>query len=164
MSDLVPWLLTIHILTVIAAFGPSLTLAFISAAALREPVHSLFAFRLIERLQSRLIVPLALTLPISGGLLVWAEQLDLMAYHWLLLSIGLYIILILVALLILVPTSRKIVKLGETLANIPAAEKTANAPTLQELKGLGLRARKLGIFLIVMVVLIEGLMAGKPVF
>jgi hypothetical protein len=164
MSDLVPWLLTIHILTVVAAFGPSLSLAFISAAALREPAHSLFAFRLIERLQTRLILPLALSLSISGGLLIWAEQLDLMANHWLLLAIGLYAVLILVALLVLVPTSHKIVKLGETLANTPATEKTANSPALQELRSLGLRARKLGIFLIAMVVLIEALMAGKPVF
>jgi uncharacterized membrane protein len=94
VSNLVPILLPIHILTAIVAFGPNFAMPIIARMAAQEPQHGLFALRLTDRIERRLVLPLALTMPISGGLLVLGEGIDLPATHWLLTAIFLYVITI----------------------------------------------------------------------
>ena len=69
MSGLVPILLPIHVITAIVAFGPNFAMPIIARMAAQEPQHGLFALRLTDRIERRLVLPLALTMPISGGLL-----------------------------------------------------------------------------------------------
>jgi hypothetical protein len=92
MSNLVPILLPIHVVTAIVAFGPNFAMPIIARMAAQEPQHGLFALRLTERLERRLVIPLALTMPISGGALALAEGIDPVVTHWLGAAILLYIV------------------------------------------------------------------------
>ena len=187
MSDFVPLFLTIHILTAIVAFGPNFGMPFIALMAAKEPQHGLFALRLTERITKRLVLPLALTMPISGGLLVWSESIDLAQTHWLLLAIGLYVVVVAFALGIQVRTVERLIEIashmtsgGPVLAAGPGAElagpdvtapaapgaATARASKYAnpgaEMAALAARARNGGFFLMLMVVIIVSLMSGKP--
>jgi hypothetical protein len=50
VSNLVPILLPIHILTAIVAFGPNFAMPIIARMAAQEPQHGLFALRLTDRI------------------------------------------------------------------------------------------------------------------
>ena len=179
MSQLVPVFLTIHVLTAIVAFGPVFIFPLIARMAAQEPQSGLFALRLTERLERRIVIPAALTMPVSGGLLVWSEQLDLAGSHWLVLAIGLYLVAITFALTIQMRTVDRMIELVSGLAAagnaLPAGPGAALATPSElaasgsryagpaaELAALGVRARNGGIFLMIMVVVIVSLMAGKP--
>jgi hypothetical protein len=173
----VPLFLTIHILTAIVAFGPTFVLGVIAAMAAQEPQHGLFALRLTGRIERRVVIPAALTMPISGGLLVWSEKLNLASSHWLLLAIGLYVVAIAFAVGIQLRTVERMIEVagrlvdqrpalaagpGAALARPETASARGYATPAAELAALGVRARNGGLFLLVMVVFIVSLMAGKP--
>ena len=177
MPSLVPLFLTIHVLTAIAAFGPVFVFPIIARMAAAEPQHGLFALRLTDTIEKRLTIPLALTMPVSGGLLVWSEGITLSNAHWLLTAIVLYVVAISFAILIQVRTVDRMIELATQLAaGRPAmaagpGAALATAATLRvagepdpaaEMKSLGARAARGGIFLTILVVLIVSLMAGKP--
>ena len=183
MSQLVPLFLTVHILTAIVAFGPTFVFGVIAGMAAREPQHGLFALRLTDRIERLIVIPAALTMPISGGLLVWSEGIDLASTHWLVLAIGLYIVTIAFAVGIQLRTIGRMIEVagrmapgGPVLAAGPGAELarpgvdgSAQAPgaaryatPAAELAALSIRARNGGVFLLVMVVVVVSLMSGKP--
>lgn len=176
MHQLVPFFLTIHVLTAIVAFGPTFIFGVIAAMAAQEPQHGLFALHLTERIERRVVIPAALTMPISGGLLIWSEQLNLASTHWLLLAIGLYVVAIAFAVGIQLRTIERMIEVagrlvdqrpalaagpGAALARPETAARGYSTPA-DELAALGIRARNGGLFLLVLVVTIVSLMAGKP--
>jgi uncharacterized membrane protein len=192
MSNLVPILLPIHVVTAIVAFGPNFAMPIIAAMAAKEPQHGLFALRLTERIERRLVIPLALTMPISGGALAIAEGINPLVTHWLLGAILLYVVAMTYAIGVQVRVVERMIEIAghmapggpvlaagpgaalataETLgrgATAPAIPQPASAPVSkyanpgQEMAALGVRARNGGIFLMAMVVVIVSLMAGKP--
>lgn len=181
MSQLVPILLPIHILTAIVAFGPNFIMPIIARMAAQEPQHGLFALRLTDRIERRVVIPLALTMPISGGLLVWAEGLDLVATHWLVLAIGLYLVAVTFAVGVQLRVVDRMIEIAGHLATggpvlaagpgaalarpevmAPSAASTRYASPAAELGALGVRARNGGIFLMLVIIVIVSLMAGKP--
>ena len=95
MEWLFPWLLFLHVLGAIVAFGPTFTFPFIGAMGGAEPQHANFATRVSHTISSRLVYPIGITLPITGALLILVRGIDLSspAYRWLGLAIILYIIL-----------------------------------------------------------------------
>jgi hypothetical protein len=183
VSDLVPLFLTIHILTAIVAFGPTFAFPLMANMSAKEPQHGLFVLHLTDRIEKRITIPLALTMPISGGLLVWAEGIDLPSAQWLLTAIVLYVIAMTYAIAIQLRTLDRMIGLAEGMvaaraagnatAPLPAGPGAALATpaTLQagaavnpaaEMARLGARVRNGGIFLTILIVLIVSLMAGKP--
>jgi hypothetical protein len=92
--DWFPWLLFLHVLGAIVAFGPTFTFPFIGAAGGAEPQHANFATRVGHTLANRLVYPIGITLPITGALMILVRGIDLSsrAYWWLGLAIVLYII------------------------------------------------------------------------
>jgi uncharacterized membrane protein len=177
MSQLAPLFLTIHILTAIAAFGPSFAFPLIARMAAQEPTHGSFAVRLTDLIEKRMVLPLALTMPISGGLLVWSDSIDLFAAHWLLLAITLYVIAIVFAVGVQLRTLERMVDVAGLLARSaapapalaagPGAALAApqNVPGLRtEMAHLGARAQQGGIVLSLLIVVIVTLMASKPGF
>jgi uncharacterized membrane protein len=191
LSQLVPILLPIHILTAIVAFGPNFVMPIIAGMAAKEPQHGLFALRLTDRIERRVVIPLGLTMPISGGLLVWSEGIDLLATHWLLLAIGLYVVAMTYALGVQIRVVDRMIEIAtglaaagpvlaagpgaelarpETMATgvaaprvaTPIAAESRHASPGAELGALGVRARNGGILLMLIVVIIVSLMAGKP--
>jgi uncharacterized membrane protein len=179
VPQLVPVFLTIHIVTAIAAFGPNFVFPLLAAMSAREPQHGLFALHLTDRIVRRLVIPAALTMPISGGLLVWSENINLASAHWLVLAICLYLVAMTYAIGVQLRTVDRMIVIatqlvagGPAFADGPGAalarpETAASALSryaspVAELAALGARARNGGIFLILMVVVIVSLMAGKP--
>jgi uncharacterized membrane protein len=189
MSQLVPVFLTIHVLTAIVAFGPTFAFPLIARMAANEPQHGLFALHLTEKIETRMTLPLALTMPISGGLLVWSEGIDLADAHWLIAAILLYVIAIGYAFVFQMRTLNRMIEIATGMAArmapapagapvlaegpgaalavdaaLPAAARTGG-PKLEpaaEMKMLGNRVARGGIFLTVLIILIVSLMAGKP--
>jgi hypothetical protein len=188
VSQLVPVFLTIHILTAIVAFGPSFIFPIIARMAAEEPQNGLFALRLGDRIERRVVIPAALTMPISGGLLVWSEGLNLAGSHWLVLAIGLYLVAMTFAIGVQMRTLDRMIEVAggmvaaravlaagpgaalarpgagtaESPAQVAAAHTSRYASPAAELAALGARSRNGGLFLIVMVIVIVSLMAGKP--
>jgi uncharacterized membrane protein len=177
MSELTPVFLTIHILTAIVAFGPTFIFALIARMAAQEPQHGLFALHLTEKIERRVTIPLALTMPVSGGLLVWAEGIDLGSTHWLLTAIVLYAVAITYSILIQMRTLDRMIELATGMAAarpaltagpgaalaLPAERSAAGAADpAAEMAALGARAARGGIFLAILIVTIVSLMAGKP--
>jgi uncharacterized membrane protein len=117
MSQLAPAFLTIHILTAIVAFGPSFAFPLISGLAAKEPQHGSFALRLIDLTERRMILPLALTMPVSGLLLVWSEGIDLLGTHWLLAAIVLYAAAIVFAFAVQLQTIDRMLELAHGMAS-----------------------------------------------
>jgi predicted integral membrane protein DUF2269 len=91
---LFPWLLFLHVLGAIVAFGPTFTFPIIGALGGAEPQHANFATRVSYALSSRLVYPIGITLPITGAAMIIVRGIDLSsrAYWWLGLAIVLYII------------------------------------------------------------------------
>jgi hypothetical protein len=156
----------------------------------QEPQSGLFALRLTDRIERRLVIPAALTMPVSGGLLVWSEEINLADAHWLVLAIGLYVVAIAFAIGIQMRTVDRMIELatgmvaagaGTRTAVVAGAEMAAGpggalarpgeaaeahssryAGPAAEMTGLAARARIGGFFLMFMVIVIVSLMAGKP--
>ena len=121
MSELAPIFLAIHILTAIVAFGPSFWFSLISGFAAKEPQHGLFAIRLIDLIERRLILPAALTMPVSGALLIWSEGIDLLGAHWLLTEIALYVVAIAFAFFVQLRTIDRMIEVTGRMAAGAAA-------------------------------------------
>jgi uncharacterized membrane protein len=116
MSQFAPVFLTIHILTAIVAFGPSFAFPLISGLAAKEPQHGPFAIRLIDVMERRMILPAALTMPVSGALLVWSEGINLLGTHWLLTAIALYVVAIVFAFAVQLQTVDRMLEVARAMA------------------------------------------------
>ena len=186
VQQLTPLFLTIHILTAIGAFGPTFIFPLIARMAARDPQSGLFALRLTDRIEKRVVIPGALTMPISGGLLVWSEGINLPGTHWLLLAIALYIVAISYSIAIQMRTIDRMIEIAGAMAGgrgvlvegpgaalarpvsdaavvaAEAVERPRYAGPGAEMAALAARARNGGILLTILVVLIVSLMAGKP--
>jgi hypothetical protein len=93
-KDLFPYLLFLHVLGAIVAFGPTFSFRFIGAMGGAEPQHVNFATRVTHTLTSRLVLPIGITLPITGLAMILVLGLDLTSrsFWWLDLAIVLYVL------------------------------------------------------------------------
>jgi uncharacterized membrane protein len=91
---LFPWLLFLHVLGAIVAFGPSFAFPIIGAMGGGEPQHGNFATRVSHAISSRLVYPIGITLPITGAGMILVRGIDPSARPnwWLGIAIVLYII------------------------------------------------------------------------
>lgn len=93
-SGLFPYLLFLHVLGAIVAFGPTFAFPFIGAMGGGEPQHANFATRVSNTLAHRLVYPIGITLPITGAAMMFVRGLNPSdrAFWWLGLAIVLYVI------------------------------------------------------------------------
>ena len=105
--------LFLHVLGAIIAFGPALAFGVIGPYAAREREHTDFATRLDYFLMTRVAIPVGLTLPITGALMILTAQIDLSARQnwWLGLGIILYTIAILYAIFVQAPAVAKLIEM-----------------------------------------------------
>jgi hypothetical protein len=89
-----PYLLFLHVLGAIVAFGPTFAFSFIGAMGGAEPQHGNFATRVSETISHRLVYPIGITLPITGAAMILVRGIPLTdrAFWWLDLAIVLYVI------------------------------------------------------------------------
>jgi uncharacterized membrane protein len=107
----------------------------------------------------RMVIPVALSMPVSGLLIVWASGIDLLKAHWLLLAIGVYIVAILYATLVQRQAVIRMVEL--TSAPPPAGAPPGPPPGLPETAA---KIRQGGMLLGTLIVIIVALMVVKPAF
>lgn len=148
--------LFLHVLGAILAFGTAM-LAFpiIGALGEREPAHNNFALRVSYVLGRYAVTPLALATFVLGLGLVALGGWDVFANEWLWISIVLFLVTVLDAQLITLPSVRRLVALTG-----PSADETA-----ERVRDIGRLTRKVrlgGTLSAILLVVITLLMVWKP--
>ena len=82
-SQLVPFLLFLHVMGAILAFGPTYAYSIMASLGRKEPQHANFSARQIELIGNRLVYPLAIFQGVTGVLLIWAAGINVMSSAWL---------------------------------------------------------------------------------
>jgi hypothetical protein len=145
------WLI-LHILAVVAAFGPTFAFGVIAALGRKKPEHIAFAAEAMDTIQRRMVIPAAAVVPILGTLLIYTGHFDLWKSEWLLIAIGLYIVLFGFAVFVQNPNSARMVQL---LA-------TPGGGTSPEAAALGKKLQMGGSILGTLVLIILVLMVWRP--
>ena len=166
MPELVPWLIFLHVLTAIVAFGPTFAFSVYGAQSGKEPQHANFMARANLRVSERVVLPLALTMPVTGLLLIWAAGIDLTKARWLLLAIVLYVIALTFSWFVQRPATQRLIALTSTApppgASAPPPPGASGPPP--ELAATVRRIQRGGMFTGLLIVLIVALMVVKPAF
>ncbi|HEU0236368.1 MAG TPA: DUF2269 family protein [Candidatus Limnocylindrales bacterium] len=163
MTDLAwlfPWLLFLHVLGAIVAFGPTFGFSIIGAMGGGEPQHANFATRVSAAISHKLVYPIGITLPITGALMILVAGIDLSsrAYWWLGLGIVLYIIAYGYSFFVQSKLVHRVIEMTST----PPPPGASGPPP--ELRALIVRIQRGGMALGVLLVAIVLLMVVKPQF
>ena len=149
--------LFLHVTGAIVAFGPGFAAAVAGAMVAKEPQHANFFARQQLAVGTRLVTPAALSMAITGILMIavlgWSSIVG--NRLWLPVAIVLYVIAIVYSVAVQAPGGRKLVELTAT----PPAP---GSPPPPELPATAKRVRQGGIFLSVLVLIIVFLMVVKP--
>ena len=158
LAWLFPWLLFLHVLGAIVAFGPTFTFSFIGAAGGAEPQHANFATRLSHTLSSRLVIPIGITLPITGLAIIAVRQINPLdrPWWWLALAIVLYLIAYGYGFFV----QRKLVERVIEITSSPPPPGASGPPP--ELMALVKRIQRGGMGMGILIVTIVLLMVVKP--
>ena len=158
MGWLFPWLLFLHVLGAIVAFGPTFTFSIIGAMGGAEPQHANFATRISHAISSRRVLPVGFTLPITGlGMLAVAGINPLARSHWW-LALGILLYLVAYGYGFLV--QRRLVERVVEMTSLPPPPGASGPPP--ELKALVQRIQLGGIAMGLLIVAIVFLMVVKP--
>ena len=105
------WLF-LHILAAVIAFGPIFVFPVIGTLAAKEPKHIRFALELNHRIESRLVLPLAASMLVSGSGLIWSATINFFQTPYLIVAVALYLAAMTIALTILLPNTQKLLRLA----------------------------------------------------
>ena len=160
MQWLFPWLLLLHVLGAVVAFGPTFSFSLIGAMAGREPQHANFATRITHAITDRLVIPVAVTMAITGVGMILVAGINLAAaqYRWLDVAIVVYVVVLSYGVLVQRRTVERLIEL--TSAPPPAG---ASGPP-PEVPAVVRRVQLGGMFMGAGIVLILFLMVVKPGF
>jgi hypothetical protein len=156
LSDFVPWLLFVHVIGAIIAFGPTFSFQIIGMMGAAEPAHGNFATRVSLAITDKRVEPLAILQGITGALLIWAANFDLGKAVWLWIAIPLYLVALWFALFVQRPLVKKVIAMTST----PPPPGAGGPPP--ELLAAGRRIGQGGMFLALAVTVIVLLMVVKP--
>ncbi|HEY0443164.1 MAG TPA: DUF2269 family protein [Candidatus Limnocylindrales bacterium] len=167
MPPLFTLLLFVHVLAAIVAFGPTFAFPIIGSMGGAEPQHANFATRITATVTDRLVEPFALSMPVTGLLMVWVGNINLLATRWLLVAIVLYVIAISYSVLVQRRTVLRIVELSGGHGGPPIPALASPGPGAMggpppELMAAVAKAQRGGMFLGLMVVVLVFLMVAKP--
>lgn len=152
--------LFLHVGAAIIAFGPTFAFPIIGGMGGKEPMFANFATRVSEAIEKKLVLPVALTMPVSGIGLIWFAGIDLFSTRsaWLIIGIVFYTAAILFVIRVQTPAVEKVVELTshppDPAAGGPPAELLATIKKVQQ----G------GMLLTVAIVVIVFMMIFKPGF
>jgi hypothetical protein len=160
LVPLVPFLIFLHVLAAIVAFGPSFAFSFIGAMGRQEPQHANFGTRVSQTIASRLVYPIGITLPITGLAIMAILQINPFerSYWWLAIAVVLYIVAYGYSFFV----QRKLVERAIELTSTPPPPGASGPPP--EVPALGKRIGQGGMALGVLLVIIVFLMVVKPEF
>jgi uncharacterized membrane protein len=158
--NLFPWLLLLHVLGAIVAFGPTFAFPIIGYMGGKEPQHANFATRVSYTIGDRLVGPLALFQGVTGVGLILVTNRPLMdrSNWWLDIAIVLYLIALGFSIFV---QSRNVTRIIEMTSAPPPPGASGPPPGLAALVK---RVRLGGMFTALLVVAIVTLMVLKPQF
>lgn len=163
MPELIPWFLFLHVLGAIVAFGPSFIFPIIGAMGAADRQHASFATRVSHAISTKRVLPVSLTMPVTGIGLIWSAGFDVFSRNsrWLALGIVLYAILFTFAVTVQLPTTRRIIDMTSVPPPdaSPGSAPAGPPPALLALIG---RVQRGGIFMTLTIVVIVFLMVVKP--
>ena len=160
LSGLVPYLLFLHVIGAILAFGPTFAFSIMGAMAGREPQHANFSARQTAAIGNNLVYPLAIIQGVTGVLLILAANINVGAAPWLAIGIVLYAIALTFALTIQRNALHHVIELTST----PPPPGTPPGPPPPEVMATVKKIQRGGMFLGLMIVVIVFLMVVKPTF
>lgn len=157
-KDLFPYLLFLHVLGAVAAFGPTFVFRFVGEMGGKEPQHGNFATRVSETISMKLVYPIGITLPITGLAMILVLGLDLSSrsFWWLDLGIVIYVILYGYSFFVQRKVVEEIIQITSTP---PPPGASGPPPRLMELVK---RTQQAGIWLGIGLIVIIFLMVVKP--
>jgi uncharacterized membrane protein len=151
------FLLFLHVVGAIIAFGPGFASMVVGPMVAKEPQHANFYARTQVAAGRAIVTPAAISMAVTGAALIvvkgWANVTG--GRHWLELAILLYIVAVVVAMAVQAPAGRRLVELTSQ-PPAPGAGPSA------ELRATAARVRQGGMVMIVLVVVIAFLMVTKP--
>ena len=155
------WLF-LHVLGAIAAFGFGFYAPVFGTAAAREPEHGNWYMRASKRVSNGVLIPVAISMAITGTLLV-VETGGMRRFEqlWLTTSLVLYVVALGIIFLAQRPALAKVIEL--TSGPPAPAGPLAPAGPPAEVPALLRRLRLLGYVLLFLVIAIVALMVWKPV-
>jgi len=158
MAWLFPWFLFLHILGAIVAFGPTFALSIVGSMGGAEPQHGNFATRISAAITSRRILPIGITLPITGLAMIAVVGINPLArtHWWLALGIVLYLAAYGYGFFV----QRKLVERVVEMTSSPPPPGASGPPP--ELMATVRRIQRGGIAMGILIVSIVFLMVLKP--
>jgi len=163
VPEIYPWMLFLHVMAAIVAFGPTFSFAIIGAMGGREREHAYFANRLSQRIGHILVEPFAISMLFTGALLIWAGEIPLFQpdTRWLLLSIVLYVMALLLSFFVSQPNVRRIVAMQAAAAG--AEGPPAGPPPPEMLRAITV-VQRTGMALGLLTLTIVFMMVMRPNF
>lgn len=148
------WLF-LHVIGAIVAFGFGFYAPIYGKATSEEPQHANWYLRATQRLSNVILIPVALSMAVTGTLLV-IERGGMARFQelWLTVALLLYVIALLVVFLVQRPTLNKVIELT-------SGPPGPGGPS-PELPGLIRKMQLSGMLLLLLVVVIVALMISKP--
>jgi uncharacterized membrane protein len=160
MTALFAIFLFLHIAAAIIAFGPTFAFPLIASAGQKHPQHAAFAAEINEKIERVLVVPLALSMPVSGAGMIIFGGVDLFQ-PWLLAAIVIYVVAIGYSMMIQGPAGKELAQLLQAMTASPgpgAARAEAAGGPPPRLLELGAQMKRGGMILTVLLVAILALM------
>lgn len=155
----------LHILAAIIAFGPVFVFPILGSMGGKEPMHGNFSLRIGALLEDRLVIPFALTMPVSGVLMIVTGGVQWLRF-WFLLAIVLYVAATTFAIVIQRGWVHQMIHMTEHMpAPAPAMAAgpgAAAAGPPPEFLALVQKTRIGGMYLTVSVIVIAILMIFRP--
>jgi hypothetical protein len=150
-------LLFLHVLGAIVAFGPGFAAMIVGPMVAREPQHANFYARTQLATARQLVTPVALSMAVTGVLLILDRGWENLTAGrlWLEVGILLYVVAVVFSMAWQAPAGRKLVELTST----PPAPGSPPDPAIP---ATAQRVRIGGIVLVVLSVVIVFLMVTKP--
>ena len=155
---LFPYLLFLHVLGAIVAFGPTFAFSIIGAMGGAEPQYANFATRVSHAITSRRVLPIGITLPITGLAIIAVRGINPIdrPFWWLALAIVLYLIAYGYGFFV----QRHLVERVVELTSSPPPPGASGPPP--ELMDLVRRIQRGGMGMGILIVTIVFLMVVKP--
>jgi hypothetical protein len=154
LSFLFPWLLFLHVLGAIVAFGPTFAAPVVASLVAREPQHANFFARSQVLLGKRVITPVAISMAITGVAMILVANYPIFARLWLPTAIVLYVVALTYATVVQGPAGAKLVEL--------TSQPPGPGGPSPELLATAARVRQGGMLLGLLIVAIVLLMVVKP--
>lgn len=155
----------VHIFSAIVAFGPNFAFPLIGMMGGKEPQHGNFALRVTAALEDKVVIPVALSMPVSGVLMILTGNVPLNKF-WFIAAMAVYVTAMVFAIVVQRGWVHQMIHLTEHMPS-PTPAMAAGPGAMQagpppEFLALRNKVQMGGMFLTLLLVIIVALMIFRP--